>query len=89
MRRRLQERVNQCQAEIQTLNRTKQELTEGQSKIKEIIYKLELEQGELQKSLATLKEKDEELDKCLETIDKAGEINIDDAVFTTTPLYRQ
>lgn len=89
VRRRLQERVNQCQAEIQTLNRTKQELTEGQTKIKDIIYKLELEQNELKKNLATLKEKDEELDKCLETIEKAGEINIDDAVFTTTPLYRQ
>lgn len=89
MRRRLQERVNQCQAEIQTLNRTKQELTEGQTKIKEIIYKLELEETEMKKNLNTLKDKDQELDNCLETIEKAGEMNIDEAVFTTTPLYRQ
>lgn len=64
-------------------------MTEGQTKIKEIVYKLELEEAELRKNLVTLKEKDEELDKCLETIEKAGDINIDDAVFTTTPLYRQ
>lgn len=89
VRRRLQERVNQVQAEIQTLNRTKQELTEGQTKIKEIVYKLELEQSEMKKNLSILKDKDAELDKCLETIEKAGEMNIDEAVFTTTPLYRQ
>jgi len=89
VKRRLQERVNQVQAEIQTLNRTKQELTEGQSKIKEIIYKLEMEQTEMKKNLNILKDKDQELDKCLETIEKAGEMNIDEAVFTTTPLYRQ
>lgn len=44
LRRRVQERVNQCQAEIQTLNRTKQELNEGRSKINEIINKLEREE---------------------------------------------
>lgn len=44
LRRRMQERVNQCQAEIQTLKRTKQELTEGRSKINEITGKLEREE---------------------------------------------
>lgn len=89
VRRRLQERVNQIQAEIQTLNRTKQELTEGQTKIKDIISKLEAEHAELTRNMETLKEKDAELDKCLETIEKAGEVNIDEAIVTTAPLYRQ
>lgn len=39
--RRIQERVNQFQAEIQTLNRTKQELTEGKAKITENVTRLE------------------------------------------------
>lgn len=43
MRRRIQERVNQCQAEIETLNRTKQELTEGRAKINENISQLDRE----------------------------------------------
>lgn len=81
--------MNQIQAEIQTLNRTKQELTEGQTKIKDIILKLEAERSELMKNMEILKEKDAELDKCLETIEKAEEVNIDEAVVTTAPLYRQ
>ncbi|XP_063698453.1 tumor susceptibility gene 101 protein [Culicoides brevitarsis] len=89
VRRRLQERVNQIQAEIQTLNRTKQELSEGQNKIKEIIRKLEAEKVELTKSLEILKEKDAEVDKGLELAEKAEEVNIDEVVVTTAPLYRQ
>lgn len=42
--RRITERVNQCEAEMQTLNRTKQELTEGKSKIDDIINRLEREE---------------------------------------------
>lgn len=44
LRRRIQERVNQCHAEIQTLNRTKQELNEGRLKINDILSKLEREE---------------------------------------------
>lgn len=43
LRRRIQERVNQCYAEIETLNRTKQELGEGRAKINANIAKLEKE----------------------------------------------
>lgn len=85
----MQERVNQIQAEIQTLNRTKQELTEGQTKIKDIISKLEGEQSELTRNMEILKEKDMELDKCLEAAERAEEVNIDEVIVTTAPLYRQ
>lgn len=44
LRRRIQERVNQHQAEMDTLNRTKHELNEGRAKINEIISKLEREE---------------------------------------------
>lgn len=44
LRRRIQERVNQHQAEIETLNRTKHELLEGRAKINDIISKLEREE---------------------------------------------
>lgn len=40
LRRRLQEKVNQYQAEIDTLNRTKMELVEGSAKIDSIIARL-------------------------------------------------
>lgn len=44
LRRRLQEKVNQYQAEIDTLNRTKQELVEGSNKIDSIIARLQREE---------------------------------------------
>lgn len=44
LRRRIQERVNQYQAEMDTLNRTKHELNEGRAKINNIISKLEREE---------------------------------------------
>jgi len=56
LRRRIQEKVNQYQAEIETLNRTKQELVEGSSKIDAIITRLEREQVDLQKNISVLKE---------------------------------
>lgn len=44
LRRRIQERVNQYQAEIETLKRTKHELNEGRAKINDIISKMEREE---------------------------------------------
>lgn len=44
LRRRIQERVNQHQAEMETLNRTAHELMEGRAKINEIISRLEREE---------------------------------------------
>lgn len=89
MRRRIQEKVNQYQAEIQTLNRTKQELKEGQNKLNEIIKKLEREETELIKNIQMLKDKDSELTKSLDVLEQNEDINVDEAVTTTAPLYKQ
>jgi len=51
LRRRVQEKVNQYQAEIETLNRTKQELLEGSAKIDAIIERLEREHIDMQKNI--------------------------------------
>lgn len=89
MRRRIQEKVNQYQAEIQTLNRTKQELKEGQNKLNEIIKKLERDETELKKNIQMLKDKDGELTKSLDLLEQNEDINVDEAVTTTAPLYKQ
>jgi ESCRT-I complex subunit TSG101 len=89
LRRRIEERVNQCQAEIQTLKRTKQELTEGQTKIQQIVAKLEREEQELKKNISVLKDKEQELEKSLESLEKVDGIDVDEAVITTAPLYKQ
>lgn len=89
LKRRIQERVNQCQAEIETLDRTKQELTEGQTKIESIISRLQREEVELKKNISVLKDKEQELEKSLESLEKMDGIDVDEAVITTAPLYRQ
>ncbi|XP_055384215.1 tumor susceptibility gene 101 protein [Condylostylus longicornis] len=89
LRRRVQERVNQCQAEIDTLNRTKQELREGRTKIESIIKNLTKEEIEIQKNISILKEKEEELVKSLECLDVENKMDVDEAVVTTAPLYKQ
>lgn len=89
LRRRVQEKVNQYQAEIETLNRTKQELLEGSAKIDAIIERLEREHIDMQKNISILKDKEQELEKALEDLESAEAINPDEAVTTTAPLYRQ
>ncbi|XP_070497258.1 tumor susceptibility gene 101 protein [Chironomus tepperi] len=89
MRRRIQEKVNQYQAEIQTLKRTKQELQEGENKLAEIMRKLEHDESELKRNIQLLQDKDVELTKSLEQLEQNDEIDVDEAVTTTAPLYKQ
>lgn len=89
LKRRVQEKVNQCQAEMQTLKRTQQELTEGQSKIKEIMSRLERDEKELLKSISLLKDKEKELQRSLDLVSTVDSIDVDEAVTTTAPLYKQ
>lgn len=89
MRKLIQDKVEQCQAEIQTLNRTKQELAEGNSKLVEIMKKLERDEIDLKKNIQILQDKDEELTKALENLEKVDGIDVDEAVSTTAPLYKQ
>uniref|UniRef100_A0A182S6Z9 UEV domain-containing protein n=1 Tax=Anopheles maculatus TaxID=74869 RepID=A0A182S6Z9_9DIPT len=89
LKRRVQEKVNQCQAEVQTLKRTQQELNEGQVKIKEILVRLERDEKELTKCITVLKDKEKELERALESLDNVDSIDVDEAVTTTAPLYKQ
>uniref|UniRef100_A0A182Q067 UEV domain-containing protein n=1 Tax=Anopheles farauti TaxID=69004 RepID=A0A182Q067_9DIPT len=89
LKRRVQEKVNQCQAEVQTLKRTQQELNEGQTKIKEILSRLERDEKELTKSITVLKDKEQELERALESLENVESIDVDEAVTTTAPLYKQ
>ncbi|XP_037033859.1 tumor susceptibility gene 101 protein [Bradysia coprophila] len=89
LRRRITERVNQCQAEIETLNRTKMELSQGRAKIDSNISKLEQEESELKANITVLQDKQQSLEKSLESIDQENGIDVDEAVTTTAPLYKQ
>lgn len=46
-------------------------------------------QTELKQNISVLEEKDKALDKALENLEKVDTIDVDEAVTTTAPLYRQ
>lgn len=46
-------------------------------------------QNDLKANIAILEEKEESLKKSLETLEKVDEIDVDEAVTTTAPLYKQ
>lgn len=43
----------------------------------------------MEKNITLLKDKEQELDKAIERLSNEEEIDVDDAVTTTAPLYKQ
>jgi ESCRT-I complex subunit TSG101 len=89
LRRRLREQFSQIQAELETLRRTEQELSQGKDKLDDILARLEREQVELDKNISILKDKEQELEKEIERLSDQQPIDVDEAVTTTAPLYKQ
>ncbi|XP_067001805.2 tumor susceptibility gene 101 protein isoform X4 [Anabrus simplex] len=89
LRRRLGEQFSQMQAELETLGRTQQELTQGKNKLDEILARLEKEQAQLDKNITILQDKEQELEKAIARLSEQEPMNVDEAVTTTAPLYKQ
>ncbi|KAH1011862.1 tumor susceptibility gene 101 protein [Dendroctonus ponderosae] len=87
--RRMKEQYFQNQAELQTLKRTQEELKQGKAKLDAMLSRLEKEQNDLQKNVTLLKDKEQELNVAIEKIGTQEAIDVDDAVTTTAPLYKQ
>lgn len=89
VKRRLREQLSQTQAELETLDRIQQELMQGKNRLDHLISKLESEQTEWEKNLSILRDKEQELDASLNKLSDQGAIDVDEAVTTTAPLYKQ
>ncbi|KAG8232617.1 hypothetical protein J437_LFUL012973 [Ladona fulva] len=76
-------------AESETLRRTGAELAQGKQRLDIILSRLEKEQLELEKSTVILREKEQELSKAIARLEEQKTIDVDDAVTTTAPLYKQ
>ncbi|XP_056631868.1 tumor susceptibility gene 101 protein isoform X2 [Diorhabda sublineata] len=87
--RRMKEQFQQNQAELETLKRTQEELKQGKVKLDNILSRLEKEKNDLDKNITMLQDKEQELDKAIERISNQESIDVDDAVTTTAPLYKQ
>lgn len=89
IKQRLKENLGQSKAELDILQHTASELMQGKSKLDNIIEKLKKEKAELERTISILKEKDVELEKAIAEIGEQGEVDVDEAVTTTAPLYKQ
>lgn len=89
MKRRLRETLAQAQAETDVLKKTQEDLQRGRQKLDDMLQKLEKEQNEVEKNIRLLNEKDEEIKTILEKMENREDVNIDDVVIPTAPLYKQ
>ncbi|XP_066152283.1 tumor susceptibility gene 101 protein [Euwallacea fornicatus] len=87
--RRMKEQYMQNQAELETLKKTQDELKQGKIKLDAMLSKLEKEQKDLDKNITLLKDKEQELNSAIEKVGNQESIDVDDAVTTTSPLYKQ
>ncbi|KAI4495880.1 hypothetical protein M0802_008286 [Mischocyttarus mexicanus] len=89
LRRRLREQFSQLQAELETLRRTQQELNSGSAYLSELFEKLNKERAELDKNTIILQDKETELEKEITKLSDNQSIDVDEAVTTIAPLYKQ
>lgn len=89
LRRRLDEQFAQSRAELDILQQSASELAQGKNVLDKILERLEKEYNELERNVTILKEKEVELDKAISRLSEEEEIDVDEAVTTTAPLYKQ
>ncbi|OWF51987.1 tumor susceptibility gene 101 protein-like [Mizuhopecten yessoensis] len=89
MKRRLREIFEQAQAEMNVLHKTQTDLLQGRDKLDKMMKDLDTEKNDIENNIQMLKEKDSEVKNALDKMGKQGGLNIDDAVVTTMPLYKQ
>ncbi|XP_046734379.1 tumor susceptibility gene 101 protein [Diprion similis] len=89
LRRRLREQLSQGEAELETLRRTEQELASGSARLEELLNKLNREKSELEKNINILEEKESELEREISKLSDNQTIDVDEAVTTIAPLYKQ
>ncbi|XP_060084149.1 tumor susceptibility gene 101 protein-like [Ylistrum balloti] len=89
MKRRLREIFEQAQAEMNVLHKTQTDLLQGREKLDKMMKDLDTEKVYIENNIQMLKEKDREVKDALEKMSKEDSLDIDDAVVTTMPLYKQ
>ncbi|XP_076622549.1 tumor susceptibility gene 101 [Colletes latitarsis] len=89
LKRRLKEQFSQLVAELETLRRTQQELMSGSDHLNDLFDRLKKEKAELKKNINILQDKETELEKEISKLSDNQSIDVDEAVTTIAPLYKQ
>ncbi|KAK6170263.1 hypothetical protein SNE40_018695 [Patella caerulea] len=89
LKRRLRETFAQAEAEMDVLKKTQTDLSRGKEKLEKMIKDLENEKDECEKNTKLLSDKTSEVKEALKKLENDEPMDMDEAVVTTTPLYRQ
>ena len=95
VRRKLREDYAMKNVELQSLAKIKADLTVGHSKLEQALSQLDKESDSLDEAIKDLKVEQQSINSAIERAkevggeDGEGQVNPDDAIDTTAPLYRQ
>lgn len=89
VKRRLREDVSQVQAEVDSLRKVQEELNQGSTRLNTILTRVEEEEAELTNNIRILEMKTKEVTEVVSKVEEGEEINCDEAVTATNPLYKQ
>jgi ESCRT-I complex subunit TSG101 len=82
--------LNEAEKEMVGLQKTQKGLQDGSRRINEMMEEMEKREREVDQSIAVMKDKNAQLESLLEYLRaQPDDVNIDDAVSATTPLYEQ
>ena len=89
VRRRLREDISQNQAEVDSLKKVQEELNRGNSRLTSIMSRVKSEDQELTHNISVLEAKRAEMTEIVEKLQEGEEIQCDEAVTASNPLYKQ
>jgi len=89
VRRRVREEYSQGQAECDSLQKTKEELTAGGARLAGILARIQQEDNEINTSIRLLESKRTEMSAVLDKLETGAELDPDEAVAASCPLFRQ
>jgi len=89
VRRRLREDLSQVQAEVDSLRKVQEELNQGSTRLNTILTKVETEEAELTNNIKILELKTREVTDLVGKVQEGEEVNCDEAVTATNPLFKQ
>jgi ESCRT-I complex subunit TSG101 len=90
MSRKLDEAYGQALAEVQSLQKTQDDLNKGKLQLEDMLTRLENEQREVDRNIEILKQKDSELDEMITKMEtQTSKFDVDSAIMPIAPLYKQ
>jgi len=89
VRSKLREECALRQAEADSIRQVGEELVQGQGRLQQMVERLRLETQDLESHVTLLTMKEKELEEVVTRLEANGEVDCDEAVIATSPLYRQ